>query len=72
MHDELQEESQELSSNPGKATHEQGTVNTPTDLTAGGGGEARQARQVLQARQYSTVFVPQPLNKDQFYIQEGY
>ena len=52
-----------------QATHEQETVHTTTDLTAGGGGEARQAQ---CARQYSTAFVPPPLNKNQYYIQQGY
>ena len=41
------------------------TLNTTTDLTAGRGGDARRAWRV------STVFEPEPLNKDQYDIQEG-
>jgi len=52
-----------------QATHEQETVHTTTDLTAGGGGEARQTR---GARGYSTTFQPRTLNKDQHDFHRGY
>ena len=52
-----------------QANHEQETVHTTTDLTAGGGGEARQTR---GARRYTTTFQPPKLNKDQHDIHQGH
>ena len=48
-----------------QSTHGQLTLNTTTDLTVGGGGDAWRVLRVL------TVFEPEPLNKDQYDIQGG-